>query len=92
MENVMENGIPVTLDWESADRVVVLVLKDTYKTLLTEEFNIKNELSLGRTGDAVKQDAKDNKKQLKSVRRTLKYFMTRDEYKTFMKEICNGSE
>ena len=76
----------IKIDYETADRIALAVLKEDYANISD---NIDNILSLLRTNmvaSHVLEDLEDDKKLLQAIKTVLSYHMTSEELNAFIKE------
>jgi hypothetical protein len=76
----------IKIDYDTADRIVLEVLKEDY--LMVKE-NIRNIENLVKTDDIksyVVEDLKYDKKLLKAIKRVLRYYMVKGDYDRFIEE------
>lgn len=71
MSNEVEG---LTIDWETADRITVLNLKDYVKMLTENVENLESLMEQGDLADYQKQDYMDNISTLKAIKKVLEYF------------------
>lgn len=71
MSNEVEG---MTIDWDTADRITVLNLKQ-YVQILTEQIEqLENLMEQGDLAEYQQQDYMDNVSTLKAITKVLKYF------------------
>jgi hypothetical protein len=76
----------IKIDYDTADRIVMEILKEDY--LMVKE-NIRNIENLVKTDDIksyVVEDLKYDKKLLKAIKRVLRYYMVKGNYDRFIEE------
>ncbi len=64
----------LTIDWETADRITVLNLKNCVKTLTTNVEQLESLMEMGDLADYQSQDYMDNISTLKAMEKVLSYF------------------
>jgi hypothetical protein len=76
----------IRLDDDTVDKIVIIALKSDYKIINKGIRNIKSQLEKGKADSHAYNDLKQERKLLKSIKRTLRYKMPIYEYENFIKE------
>ena len=76
----------IKIDYETADRIALAVLKDDYLMVRDNIRNIEKQMKNDNYPHYVTEDLKNDKKLLKGIKRVLKYRMTDIEYNLFIEE------
>lgn len=76
----------IKIDYETADRIALAVLKDDYLMVRDNIRNIEKQMKNDNYPHYVAEDLKNDKKILKGIKRVLKYHMTDIEYNLFIEE------
>jgi bacterioferritin (cytochrome b1) len=80
----MIEGIKV--DYETADRITLAVLKEDYQMVRENVQNLKLLKKNGTIADHMKEDLQYDKELLEALKKVLAYYMTADVYDAFIKE------
>ena len=79
----MAMNLSLEIDYEFADKITVLNLKDCYERLGNE---IKDVKAIENKEKWHLEDLEDFKKNRKAIKKTLRYFLTAQEAKEFFNE------
>lgn len=82
----MQNNFKFTLVPEQIDEIIVSELKKSYEGIVGDIIDLKSKSKLK---DYQKQDLKNFKKIKKSIKNTLKYYMTYGEAKEYFYSVKN---
>ena len=76
----------ITIDFETADRIVVESLKQDYRQVCENIRNIEKRMREENYGSHDRFDYKYDKKLRKAIKRVLSYYMTIEEVQKFIKD------
>jgi hypothetical protein len=78
----------IKIDYDTADRIVLQVLKEDYLMVKENLANVKTQIDRQKptVADFLAQDRDYDKKLLKAIKRVMRYYMVKEEYDRFIKE------
>jgi hypothetical protein len=84
--NVSDAKVKLEIDFESADKIVLAVLKEDYRMVRGNIMALDKLIKQDKVKSYVIEDLEYDKKLLKALKKVLAYYMVHEEYQKFIEE------